>query len=171
MAYAPRRMQFLGQSNGNAPSNLSVPATSSTPNAPLVQYVRDYYVYGINALNFAAGATFIGNIQIDASSDFELTKMTVTANLTGADTLLTSDQFYVTMLMVDSGSGRNLFSIPIALRGLMGDGRLPYILPVPRRFPARTNIALTFANYSQALTYDLRVAFHGAKIFAQGTMQ
>lgn len=137
-------------------------------NAPPVQYVQDWFVNVQNFLNIQSGSTNLGNLQIDADSDFELIKLSAQCNTNGSDTLLTLDAVQATVMIVDSGSGRQLMNIPAALNTIFGTGQLPYILPQPRIFKARTNIAFTVVNTSVGTTYDLRLSLNGRKIFAQG---
>lgn len=137
---------------------------------PQVQYVEDWFIYGINVLAIAPGATVNSNIQIQADSDFKLIKLSMAADIAAAAfTVSTQPLPNVTMQLVDTGSGRQLFSGAVPLIALFGDGKLPHILPVPRIFKARSNIALTFANYDAAVTYNVRMAFEGSKIFSLGS--
>lgn len=149
------------------PQGTSGPQSQREP--PPVQYVEDWFIYGLNVLGLVTLATANANIQIDADSDFKLVKLGMMADIAAAEEEdATRIIPLVTMQMVDTGAGRNLFSTPIAMGAIWGNGGLPFILPVPRIFKARTNISLTFANYDVASTYNLRMAFIGNKIFAQG---
>jgi hypothetical protein len=142
----------------------------STPQQPQVQYVQDFFIYGIDILAIVAGATANNNIQIQADCDFKLVKLGMQADIAAAAQTDSGRVIpLVTLQIVDTGSGRQVFSTPIAMGALFGTGPLPFILPVPRIFKARTNISLSFTNYSAATTYNLRCAFIGNKIFAQGS--
>lgn len=150
--------------------NNGVPAgPMATPNAPRVQYVEDWFTYEITAAALAAGGTFNGNIQILADSDFRLTKLSGFADIAGAAQTDSSRVIpLVTVNIVDTGSGRSLMSAAVSWGELVGYGPLPFILPVPRIFKARTNIAVTLTNFSAATVYNLRLAFMGSKIFQLG---
>lgn len=155
--------------NGN---NGNPPYAGPLPNIgqPRAQYVEDWFVFGINALNMAPGANVNANIQIQADSDFKLIKLSVFSDIALAAQLSGTLVIpLVTVQIVDTGSGRQLFSQPIPIPALFGSGMLPHILPVPRIFKARTNIALQFANYDAAATYNIRMAFEGSKIFSLGS--
>jgi hypothetical protein len=136
---------------------------------PEIQYVQDFTIYEFDALAIAPAATVNGNIQIQSDSDFKLTKLSLMADIAAA--AVTESGRIVplcTLSILDTGSGRQIFSAPVALGALFGFGPLPFILPVPRIFKARTNIALALVNYSAATTYNIRMALIGSKIFQMG---
>lgn len=148
------------------------PQAGPLPNLgqPQVQYVEDWFVYGINTLAIAPAANVNANIQIQADSDFKLVKLSLMADIAAASTTISTLVIpNVTIQIVDTGSGRQLFSQPIPLGTIFGTAGLPHILPVPRIFKARTNIAMQFANYDAAVTYNVRMAFEGSKIFTLGS--
>lgn len=165
MRIARRRFSYMGETPAG-PTGTAGPLPN--PNAPQVQYVQDWFVNTINFLNIAAGGTSLGNLQIDADSDFELVKLSAQVNEHANDSLLDLNAVQATLMITDSGSGRNLMNIPTPIPAIFGTGQLPYILPQPRIFKARTNIAFTLVNASAGTTYDLRLALSGRKIFAQG---
>ena len=141
----------------------------ASPRAPKVQYVKDWFIYRGQALALAPAAVANVNITIQADSDFELVKLAQMSDIAAAAQLSSTLVIpLVTMQLVDGGSGRQLFSDPIPMGAIFGGQGLPYILPVPRIFKARSNIALTLTNYDAGVTYNLRFAFMGAKIFALG---
>lgn len=149
------------------PTNQSGPLLTPTP--PDVQYVQDWFIYGLDVLNLAPAVTFNGSIQIQADSDFKMVKLTMAADLAGAaQTEATAVLPNATISFLDTGSGRALFSQAIALRALFGSGELPYILPVPRIFKARTNISITVLSFEAVNTNNIRLALHGMKIFQLG---
>jgi hypothetical protein len=139
------------------------------PTPPQIQYVQDWTIYEFDALAIAPAATVNGNITIQSDSDFKLTKLSLMADIAAA--AVTEAGRIVplaTLMILDTGSGRQLFSAPVALGALFGTGGLPYILPVPRIFKARTSISLTLVSYEAANTNNIRLAFHGSKIFQMG---
>ncbi len=72
------------------------------------------------------------------------------------------------MQITDSGSGRNLFETPLPISAVFGTGELPFILPTPKLFAARSTINITVANFSAATEYNLRFSFIGYKVFRTG---
>lgn len=127
---------------------------------------KDFYIYTADALSLAAGDSINVNVTIEADSDFVLQKLGYTADQDGAPQ---DDSTRViplaTLLLTDMGSGRQLMSSAVPIPSFIGDGRLPFILPQPKLFLARTTINLLIANYSAADTYSIRLALIGMKIF------
>lgn len=127
---------------------------------------RDFFAYTILFEALANGGAAQGAIQIQADSDFELTKFTMFADIAEAiQTEATRVLPLVTVQITDTGTGRALFNAPIPVPAIMGDGRIPFILPVPKIFSANASVAIEVANFSAATTYNLRMALVGAKIF------
>ena len=128
--------------------------------------LKDFFIYGITFDSIAAGATATDNIQIQADADFETQKLTQTSDIAGAaQTESTKVVPLITVLIVDSGSGRQLMNEATAIPSLFGDGRIPFILPTPRIFAARSNITFTLVNFSAATTYRIRLSLIGTKLF------
>ncbi len=70
----------------------------------------------------------------------------------------------VTVVINDSGSGRNLEDKAIAIRHLFGHPRDPVIYQPPKLFVANSTISLTFANNANA-DVIIRASFVGYKLF------
>lgn len=127
---------------------------------------RDFFAYTLAFSALAAGGAAQGAIQIQADSDFELSKFTMFADIAGADeTEATRVLPLVTIQITDTGTGRALFSSALPIPAIMGDGRIPFILPVPKVFSANASVAIQVASFSAATTYNLRLLLIGAKIF------
>ena len=119
--------------------------------------LKDFFIYALTFDALAAGATATGNIQIQADADFETQKLSYFADIAGgAQTVTTQVVPLTTVLIVDAGSGRQIMNEAVAVGALFGDGRIPFILPTPRVFAARSNITFTVANFSAATTYRVR---------------
>jgi hypothetical protein len=132
--------------------------------------LRDFFVYATASTSIAAAATASTTIQVQADSDFELQKLSFFADIAGAvQTESTRVLPLVSIQITDQGSGRQIFSVPVAIPSIMGDGRIPFILPTTKIFIASSAIGLDFVNFSAATTYLLRVDLIGAKIFRMGT--
>ena len=128
--------------------------------------LKDFFIYGIDFPSIAAGATATDNIQIQADADFEVQKLTQTSDIAGAtQTESTKVVPLITVLIVDAGSGRQIMNVAVAIPSLFGDGRIPFILPTPRIFAARSNITFTLVNFSAATTYRIRLSLIGTKLF------
>ena len=127
---------------------------------------RDFYVYEAESLAIVAGGTSNDVINIEADSDFILQKMTYEADIAAAAYTFTTNPIpLVTIQITDTGSGRQLMQNPIRINSFMGDGKLPFYLPNPRKFLRNSTIQIAFVNFDAAVTYNLRLAFIGYKIY------
>jgi len=127
---------------------------------------RDFYIYEAESLALVAGGTSNDVINIEADSDFILQKMTYEADIAAAAYTFTTNPIpLVTIQITDTGSGRQLMQEPIPINSFMGDGKLPFYLPNPRKFLRNSTIQIAFVNFDAAVTYNLRLAFIGYKIY------
>jgi hypothetical protein len=145
--------------------NAPVPASSAGRNVPPPTF-RDFFVYATPSIAIAALAPASISIQVQADSDFELQKLTFFADIAlAAQTESTRVLPLVSMQITDTGSGRAIFSQPLAIPSVCGDGRIPFILTTPKLFVANASIQIDFVNFSAATAYNLRVDLIGAKLF------
>ncbi len=127
---------------------------------------RDFYIYEAEALALVAGANANDIINIEADSDFILQKFAYEADIAAAAYTFTTNPIpLITIQLIDSGSGRQLMQNPIPVNSFMGDGQLPFILPNPRKFLRNSTIQVAFNNFDAAVTYNIRLAFIGYKIY------
>lgn len=128
--------------------------------------IKDFYVYEEDFPDLDAGTTGTGNINIQADSDFVVQKLTYFAD---TDKQPQTDSSRVIPLInvniTDSGSGRNLMETAIPVPNLFGTGQIPFILPQPKLFLARSTIAITVTNFSAVTVYNLKLSFIGYKVF------
>lgn len=131
---------------------------------------EDFYTYNIQFEDIDAGETQTGFIQIEADSDFLIQKLAYFSNIAGAaQTFNTIDIPLCTILIVDTGSGRQIMNNPVPVTSMFGDGRLPYILPTPKLFVKNSRINVTLFNFSASTEYDdVWINFEGKKIFTTG---
>ena len=136
------------------------------PGAPESQYQEDYFVYGIGPLALAPGASGQGSIQIQADSLFQWERAAYYVDIAGAAfTESTRPIPNITIQIVDSGSGRQLFQTAQALPSLFGTGELPFVLPTPRWFKPNSQIQIQLVNFGVGTTYNVRLSFIGSKVF------
>lgn len=127
----------------------------------------DTFFYQTSFPAVAPGAAPVQPIQIDGDSRFRLHKITMFADLAGAAQTDSTRVIPVgTVLIQDNKSGRQLMTDPISLGAMFGDGRLPFILPRQKTFPASSVIRVTFTNTSAGTTYNLQLVFIGEKLFS-----
>ena len=122
---------------------------------------RDFYVYSVPFGAVASLESKTAAINIEADSDFEVQKLTTTSQ--GALGYDGNPEATVTIL--DTGAGRNLMNTAIPLTSLFGTGELPFILPTPKLFLARSTISLTLTNYGGDDMDEIWLNFIGRKIF------
>jgi len=127
---------------------------------------RDFYIYEAEALALAPAGNANDIINIEADSDFILQKFTYQADIAAAAYLESTRPIpLITVQLIDSGSGRQLMNNPIPVESFMGSGELPFILPNPRKFLRNSTIQIAFNNFDAAITYNIRLAFIGYKIY------
>lgn len=144
-----------------------LPPDARTARGP--QHVEDYFVYNQIFEDIAPADVQQSNIQIQADSAFKWTAAAVQADVAGAGYEASTRPIPLCSLqIVDTGSGRQLFSNPAPVETIFGNGGLPFILPIPRIFMPRSNIALTLANFSVDKTYTVRLQLIGTKVFSTG---
>lgn len=127
---------------------------------------KDFFWYAVRVTGLSSVApNATGIIQIDADADFYCVAMTFQADIAAATlTEATNVIPLVTLLITDSGSGKNLSNVPIPIAAFMGDGKRPYRLIRPRVFGATATVQLGFVAYVAAGTaYNITTVMHGYK--------
>lgn len=127
---------------------------------------KDFFVYELDFGTLAAGAAATGQINIQADSDFIWHKAAQLTDIAGA--AITEDSRpipLVTVLLTDSGAGRQLMNSAVPIGNLFGTAGLPFILPRQRIFRSNSLINIQVQNYSDATTYSLRLSLIGEKAF------
>lgn len=156
MRYLPRygRSAF-GQTAEQAPGQA---VTGNT--------IKDFYIYRTTYDTLTAGTSQSQNFTVEADSDFMLHKLAFFADIAAA--AQTNNTLVIPLcnaLITDTGSGRQLSSGAIPIPSYFGSGRLPFILPTPKIFLARSVVQVQVENFDAAVTYNLKLAFIGYKIF------
>jgi len=136
---------------------------------PQEKIYDDFFAYstGILALGATVGATQLNNITIQADSDFVWEKLTYFADTGAALTEATRVIPLVTLMITDTGSGRQMFNQPVSLNAIAGPGGLPYILSRPKLFDANSTIQISLVN-RLAQAYNIEVLLSGRKRFTLG---
>lgn len=153
--------------------------TGPVPSAPMPQgsspwnnqiYAsRNFFVYESDtlvALNAGLGANLTFNIAGD--SDFFWTKFAAFALVGGAGTVRTLDQLpAVTMLLVNTTTGRQYSSSAVPLANMAGTGTLPFILPQITMWQKKSTIQVQLQNVGSLNYSNLFLSFMGIKAFPQ----
>lgn len=127
---------------------------------------RDFFVYNTVHSLVAAGTSNTQTIQINADSDFQIEKLTFFADITAAGQTANSRVIpLATVLLVDTGSGRQFSDQAVPIASLFGTGEIPFVLKQPKILMARTSLSVTVANFEAADTYTIRLSFIGSKLF------
>lgn len=135
---------------------------------------EDWYSYSCFVAGIAASGSATTSIQIEADSDFEIVKL---EQYTIQDAADTADQLAggsivpdCTVLLIDTGSGRQLMNIALPVFSIFGTAQLPYILPKPKRLFARSTLSVQVANLNTNHGYAyIYLTFSGRKIFTRGS--
>lgn len=129
----------------------------------------DFFVYQVDVSNLLANTSQSASFTIQQEADFVLTKLAVSADVAGAPQTFSDQVIPLVSLMInDTGSGRNLMTTAVPLPCLFGSSGLPFILPRQRIFVGSSVVNLTLTNYSAATAYNLKLSFVGEKAFRFG---
>ena len=155
--------QLQGQLNSLSRDGAYAPSSNDPY---VVPGPRDFYSYTQRvAMTGAVGNTQAMVFQIEADSYFYLNAIsfqadTALANVTDATNILP----LVTIVLFDSGSGRQLMANPVPINCIAGYNGSPFRLPKPRRFASTAQITATLVNYS-AIAYNISLCLSGFKVY------
>jgi hypothetical protein len=162
-ALVNQMQQMQGQINAMSRDGAFAPSSNDPY---VVPGPRDFYSYTQRvALAGVAGTTASMVFQIEADSYFYLNAIsyqadTALANLTDATNIVP----LVTIVIFDSGSGRQLMANPVPLNCISGYNGSPFRLAKPRRFASTAQITATLVNYS-AVAYNISLCLSGFKVY------
>jgi hypothetical protein len=161
----PMRMQQNQQTV--QPSAPMPQGTSPWNNA--MYAARNFFTYESDitaTLNSATGTNLTFNIAGD--SDFFWTKFSAFATVGGAATLRGQDQLpYVTMLLINTTTGRQYSNVAVPLPNMAGTGELPFILPQITMWQRKSTIQVQLQNVGNVNYSALNLSFMGIKAFPQ----
>lgn len=132
--------------------------------------VKDFFIYGTDFLGIATGATQTATVSIQEDSDFFIIGANAFCVDTTGPTVVDPDSFIATVVLQDSGSGRNFVDRPIAFANLYGTAQLPGYWPYPKLLQASSTLSTQLTN-NQGVTMDVRLAYVGFKVFRRGWNQ
>jgi hypothetical protein len=117
----------------------------------------------------AAGVSVTQSFNIAGDSDFFWTKFCVFAEVGGAATTASAAQVPdVTMLLINTTTGRQYSSSATPLANMAGNGQFPFILPMITMWQAKSTISVQLANQGNAAYTNLQLSFLGIKAFFAG---
>ena len=127
---------------------------------------KDFFVYQIDFAAIAAAGVGVGNISIQADSDFRLEKTVAFAAIAAAGQTASSLVLpLMTVLLTDTTSGRQLSSGAVPIPSMFGTATDPFIWETPHIFGARSTLTVNVTNFDAANTYVLRLSFIGTKLY------
>lgn len=160
---AAQLQQLQGQVNSLSRDGAFAPSSNDPY---VVPGPRDFYSYTQRvAFSGAAAQTLSMVFQIEADSYFYMNALSYQADVAlAALTDSTNVVPLITIVMFDSGSGRQLMANPVPLNCVAGYNGSPFRLPKPRRFASTAQITATLVNYS-AIAYNLSLCLSGFKVY------
>lgn len=127
---------------------------------------KDFFAYELDFPALAPGNSQTGSINVQADSDFIWSKGCYFADIAAA---AQADATRIiplcSVLITDSGAGRQLMNGSVPVPSMFGTGELPFILPMQRIFRSQSVITVQVTNFDAAVTYNLRLSFIGLKGF------
>lgn len=140
------------------------------------EYVSEPFTYSIPFTAVTgANPSFSGTIQIQADADFAILQSTFDFALNTAATDAPAAELKPNMsvLLTDTGSGRQLMDRLVPINNLFGTAQLPYVWPVPRLLAASSTLQVQVACVNASMdfgvpVYTLTLSFHGEKRFRIG---
>lgn len=132
-------------------------------------FAFDFFTYEVDFSNVVSSGSASASFTVQQEADFLLSKITMTADIAGASITESSRPVPLCTIMInDTGSGRNLMASAVPLGNIFGSGGLPFILPRQRLFVASSVVNITLTNYSASTDYNVRLSFIGEKAFKGG---
>lgn len=132
---------------------------------------QDFFTYPISFLNIAAGAQSTQQMQFDASSDFYWFYSAYDAENAAAVTNITSaTRIYprASILITPTDTSSQFMQAAVPITSLFGNGENPFVMPVPRKIPARSVLTFQFTNRDTALAYNVFLSLIGKKQYLGG---
>jgi len=128
---------------------------------------EDQFIYTASLASLAPGVSGTDNIQIQADSYFVVTKMSYFAAI-GSATQTESSRVIplISVMISDTGSGRNLMDSSVNISSMAGHEGLPFITPTERWMLPSSVLNIQFTNFDAVTTYtDIKLYLHGIKIW------
>lgn len=122
----------------------------------------DYFVYGTDFTPLGASATVSNNIAINGDADFCILSAVLVETDTANTVFLAASPLL--FALSDTGSGRELSNTPIHADNWFGTAQEPKYWDVPKIIRRNSTFRVTAQNL-EATARNVRVAFHGFKIF------
>ena len=134
------------------------------------RWVKDTFMYNVFSINMPinTGDTQYLNIESDSQFVWEKTGLFVIGNAQYPAGVF--PDLDLTVEFSDTGSGRQLQTVPVRVLMLAGILGLPFNLPEPKRFKENSTIAVSFRNNIEpagpySVAHRVGLSLHGYKLF------
>lgn len=128
----------------------------------------EFYVYDQPFLILAPGAVASATLTFDAASSFRCFYTAFSAYNHAANTGWTESNRLIppiTITLTPGDTSNQMMNGAVPLSHFFGSGEMPFVLPAPRDFPARSTLAFQVTNNDSTITYDLYLSLIGTRIF------
>lgn len=122
----------------------------------------DYFVLGTDFTPLQANATLANNITVPGDADFCILSAVIVETDVANTTFLAQQP--ILFQLTDTGSGRDLANTPIHADNWFGTAQEPKYWDVPKVLRRNSVFRVTAQNL-EGVNRNVRVAFHGFKIF------
>jgi hypothetical protein len=122
----------------------------------------DYFAYGTDFTPLGASSTTANSIPINSDSAFIILSGVLVETATDNTTFLANRPLLASMS--EGGSGRNLSNTPLHVNNWFGTAELPKYWDIPKVLLPNSTFQVQLQNL-EAVARNVRVAFHGFKIF------
>lgn len=126
----------------------------------------EFFTYGISFLAVAPAAIVDKILTLDASSDFLWLYSAWSAATSGGNTAwaeATRQLPSSTIMLTPGDTNAQMMSQAVPVGHIFGSGEMPFVLPAPRKLPARTTLEFVFTNLDSTITYDIYLSLIGVK--------
>lgn len=169
------RMAMKSEFKESANAGSMIPGTSSpmpqgtSPWNNNAYASRNFFIYESDfpaGTTLAPGGSLAESFNIAGDSDFFWTKFSVSALGASGDAATLTTTPAVSMLLINTTTGRQYSSSAVNLTNYAGSGQLPFILPQITMWQRKSTIQVQLQNFSSDTTYSgVFLSFLGIKAF------
>lgn len=132
-----------------------------TNQAVEIQTINEMFWYNATFSALAAAASSTAQVQIQADADFIILKQTRFVTNDADESVVTAP--LATVLLTDTGSGRQMMDSAVHIENLFGTAQFPYILPQSKRLAANSTFQVQVTSLAPSITMNIWINFAGQK--------
>ena len=126
---------------------------------------RQSFTYGADFLTIPASSSVSQDVTINDDADFVIVFQSAILTSDSAQSTFVAN-LPLTVLLTDSGSGRNDMNKPQHINNMFGvSPDFPFVLAQPRILLRSSTYTVTLANLTSTATYTARLSFVGYKMY------